>query len=220
MRSQATAKETRIYLIRHAEPALPDSRRRFIGQSNLPLSVSGERRAELLADQLKVIRFEALYSSDLQRCLSTADALSTKIGLPIRHESGLREMHLGLWEGLTSEEVSQLYPEEHASWEVDLTGYRVPGGESFRDLQRRVLPVFLRIAGADSGNILMVSHKGVNRVLLCHFLGLPLKELFAIRQDFCCVNVIRILALPHCHPQVSVEAQNQQSLSCSLPAPA
>jgi alpha-ribazole phosphatase len=207
---QAVAKDTRIYLVRHGEPALPDGRKRFVGQSDPPLSPSGARQAHLLADSLKTICFDALYSSDLQRCLSTADILSRKTGLSIQHRSGLREIDLGLWEGLCFEEVGQLYPEEHARREADLVGYRIPGGESFSDLQKRVVPAFFRAVDESSGSILLVSHKGVNRVLLCHFLGLPLTELFSISQDYCCVNIIRSSVLPDGSRKVSVEAQNRR----------
>lgn len=207
---QAIAKDTRVYLIRHGEPALPDRRKRFVGQSDPPLSPSGARQAHLLADSLKTICFDALCSSDLRRCLSTADIFSHETGLSIQHQSDLREIDLGLWEGLCFEEVRQLYPEEHARRESDLVGYRIPGGESFYDLRERAVPVFFRIIDDNSGNILLVSHKGVNRVLLCHFLGLPLTELFSISQDYCCVNIIRASVLPDGSRQISVEAQNRR----------
>jgi probable phosphoglycerate mutase len=73
---------------------------------------------------------------------------------------------------------------------LDFGGYRPPEGESFRDLQKRVLPVFKEIVSAARGNVLIVAHAGVNRVVLCHVLGMPINHLFRIAQDYGCLNVI------------------------------
>ena len=116
--------------------------------------------------------------------------------MSVRREAQLREIDVGRWDGLAFEEVVRLYPREHVERERDLIGYPFPGGESFRDLQKRVVPAFLRIVDGADGNILVVGHKGVNRVLLAHVLGLPLRELFSIRQQHCGVNIIRASVLP------------------------
>ena len=109
----------------------------------------------------------------------------------IRPDRRLREIDTGLWEGLTLEEAQRLYPREQAERERDLVGYPFPGGESFRQLQRRVVTAFMEILDEDGGNVLVVAHRGANRALLCHLLGLPLEELFSIEQDYCCVNLIK-----------------------------
>lgn len=54
----------------------------------------------------------------------------------------------------------------------------------------RVIPLFEQIVGSASGNLLIIGHSGVNKVILCHILGMPLEHLFRIRQDYCCLNVI------------------------------
>jgi len=154
---------------------------------------------------LRQVRFDAIYSSDLQRCLMTAEIISGETGLTVRKEPRLREIDVGMWEGLTSEEAGQRYPTEHAERERDLIGYRFPGGESFRDLHGRVVPAFFRIVDESAGNILVVGHKGVNRVLLAHYLGLPLEELFSIAQDYCCVSIIRASVLPNGGRQTVVD---------------
>jgi broad specificity phosphatase PhoE len=134
----------------------------------------------------------------------TAEIIVKRISAPtgpagsqeIRLDRRLREIDTGLWEGLTLEEAQRLYPREHAERERDLVGYPFPGGESFRLLQRRVVTAFLDILDEDGGNVLVVGHRGANRVLLCHLLGLPLERLFSIEQDYCCVNLIEASPLP------------------------
>jgi probable phosphoglycerate mutase len=193
---QATTKEVSVYLVRHAEAATTAAGRCFVGQSDLLLSASGMNQAHLLADHLRHLYFHAVYSSDLERCLMTAEIISAGRGLSVRREAQLREIDVGRWDGLAFEEIVRFYPREHAEREHDLVGCPFPGGESFRDLQRRVVPAFLRIVDGADGNTLVVAHKGVNRVLLAHVLGLPLRELFSIMQQHCCVNIITASLLP------------------------
>jgi alpha-ribazole phosphatase len=170
---------------------LPDNRKRFLGHSDLPLSKEGIGQAHRLADRLRQITFTAAYSSDLQRSRRTAEIIVAESGLPVQTEVHLREIDAGRWEGLSSEEVKERYPKEYAERERDPIGFRFPGGESYRDLNHEVVPVFLRMLDSAAGDVLVVAHKGVNRVLLSHFMGLPLEELFSIPQDYGCVNLLR-----------------------------
>lgn len=96
----------------------------------------------------------------------------------------LREIDAGRWEWLTAEEAAARFPADYKERERDLVGFRFPGGESFRDLRERVVPAFVDIVDRGGANILIVAHLGVNRVLLCEFLGLPLEELFSIKQAY------------------------------------
>lgn len=176
--------------MRHAEPLVSNGQRRFIGHSDPALSPAGADRASRLAERLHPLGLDAVYSSDLRRCLATAEIIAREaIPAPsaavsrVRVDPRLREIDTGLWEALTFEEAKRLYPREHAERERDLTGYRFPGGESFRDLRDRVVPAFWDIAGEGAAKVLIVAHRGVNRVLLGEFLGLPLERLFSIRQD-------------------------------------
>jgi broad specificity phosphatase PhoE len=137
--------------------------------------------------------------------LETAVAVVGKEGGPrLQPDRRLREIDTGLWQGLTFEEARQRYPREYAERERDLVDYRFPGGESFRELQQRVVPAFLDIVDKDGGNVLVVAHRGTNRVLLCHLLDLPLEELFSLEQGYCCVNLIRVSTLPDGSRKVDV----------------
>ncbi len=149
------------------------------------------KQARLVADRLREIRFDTVHSSDLQRCLSTAEIIAGPGGPRPRPDSRLREIDTGLWQGFTFEEAASQYPREYAEREHDLVGYHFPGGESFRDLRERAVQAFLEIVEESCGNALVVAHRGVNRVLLCEVLGLPLEELFSIGQDYGAVTLIR-----------------------------
>lgn len=127
-------------------------------------------------------------------------------GLQVQPDIHLREIDTGRWEGLSSEEAKERYPEKYAERERDLVGYRFPGGESYRDLSEEVIPVFERILDAATGDILVVAHKGVNRVILAHCLDLPLGELFSIPQDYGRVSLIRASVGPDGNRRFEVTA--------------
>jgi alpha-ribazole phosphatase len=214
--------QTLVYLVRHTEPELPDHRKRFVGWIDPPLSPTGIGQAHAVADRLRAVRFDSIWSSDLRRSVATADIIIADLAraarqeraatrepaaqferrLPpgagsepvpqVRVDAGLREINAGLWEGLSFEEAAARYPEEAAERERDPVGFRFPAGESFRDLRDRVLPAFSKIVGEDGGAMLVVSHLGVIRVLLCEFLYLPLEKLFSIGQAYGHVNLIAV----------------------------
>lgn len=201
--------------MRHAEPLLPDRSKRFVGRSDPPLSAAGFEQARRLAGRLRHVRFDAVYSSDLRRALVTAEIIAeaqTGGGEAPRvvRDPRLREIDAGLWEWLTFEEAAARYPQAHAEREGDLIGYRFPGGESYRDLRERVLPAFWEIAALGGADVLIIGHLGVNRVVLCECLGLPLEEAFSIRQDYACVNVVRVEGPAGGAPWIAVLAVNAE----------
>ncbi|MBN1629703.1 MAG: histidine phosphatase family protein [Thermoleophilia bacterium] len=179
---------------------MPDDRRRFVGQADVPLTDLGLDQARRLAERLRDIDFDAAYSSDLRRCVTTTALITEAAGLPLLAESGLRfrtdrrlrEIDAGAWEMLSFETVARMFPAEHARRERDLVRYRFPGGESFVQLQQRAVAAFHDIVARGGSNILVVAHRGVNRVLLCHLLGRPLEDLFSVSQGYGCVNLIKV----------------------------
>ncbi|MDR3566434.1 MAG: histidine phosphatase family protein [Syntrophobacteraceae bacterium] len=183
-----------IYLARHGAIKSPQEAKRYIGHTDLPLTAEGLRQARELAEKLRPTRLSAIFSSDLGRSFETAKIVASLHGLSPTALPGFREVALGDWEGLSFEAVRSRYPEEYEKRGLDIVTYRPPGGESFLDCARRVLPTFYDAVYSTPGDILIVAHAGVNRLLLCHVLGKPLSELFDIEQDYCCLNRIGLTA--------------------------
>ena len=73
---------------------------------------------------------------------------------------------------------------------MQIADFRPPGGESFLDLQQRVVPVFEKAVDNAGRNILIVAHAGVNRMILCHLLDIPPGNLFRLSQDWGAMNLI------------------------------
>jgi alpha-ribazole phosphatase len=110
-------------------------------------------------------------------------------------EPSLRELNIGIWEGMTWDGIQREWPLEWEARLADIVGYRVPGGENLLDLNARIMPVIDRIVKSHPGeNVLVVAHGGANRVILLNAIGAPLSALFNIEQNYCCYNIIDYFA--------------------------
>jgi probable phosphoglycerate mutase len=180
-----------IYLVRHGRIQNAGEQRRYIGQMDIPLDADGVRQAENLRDRLARAGIGRIYCCDLQRSLATAQILAVHSGCAVSVRAGLREINLGEWEGLSFSEVIRRFPGQFEARGRDIAYYQTPGGESFADCSQRVLNVFQEIVADLSDPVIIVGHAGVNRLILCHLLGMPIANLFRIAQDYACINVIQ-----------------------------
>ena len=172
----------RVYLIRHGRVDQGD-RPIMLGQTDLALSDQGRDQIAALAAGLAGADIKAIYASPLLRCRQSAEILAQAWGLTVRIEPDWREIDLGDWDGLPHELIRERFPDEYAARGRDLADYRPPGGESFRDLADRVTAAFARLTKNLTGSIALVGHAGVQRVLLCHILGLPLQNQFRLVME-------------------------------------
>ncbi|WP_373501011.1 histidine phosphatase family protein [Desulfococcus sp.] len=171
-----------IYLLRHGEiDTGPD--RRFIGWTDLPLNETGRRQAREWRDAFKGVPWKGLFCSDLARSRETAGIIAGA-SAPFHILEALREISLGSWEGAGMADIRARFPEEWAARGEALDTFRPPGGESFADLEGRVMPAFMKLSEFPVGPLLVVGHAGVNRVILCNLLGIPLTHLFRLEQDY------------------------------------
>ena len=183
-----------IFLLRHGHVefsgAESGSPKRFHGQTDTPLSHTGREQARVWHSELAEKKVTGIYASDLVRCAETARIIAGKESVEVQLLPALREINLGKLEGLSMDFVRTRFPEEWKKRGNDLLHYRPEGGESFADLEKRVLPAFETIAGKHEGNTLIVAHAGVNRMILCRILGIPISNLFRIGQSYGCLNIL------------------------------
>jgi probable phosphoglycerate mutase len=156
---------------------------------DIPLSQEGWVQAENLRQYFRGIDLN-VYCSDLLRTRQTAEHIisGTARKAILRHE--LREISLGQWEGKLIADIRRLHPEEYRRRGENIAQYRPPGGESFEDCNARVVDAFHDIIETSVKDVLIISHAGVNRLLLCHILGLPVANLLRIAQDYGCINIV------------------------------
>ena len=165
-----------FYFIRHGETEW-NAAGRLCGRADVPLSDAGLRQAQLLARRLKPIPFVALYSSPLRRALETADILGRAIGREAVADPRLVELSYGAWEGRTYEESKRANSDVYRAWELDPGSVAPPQGESGAQLIERVKPFLADVTLRHSrGNVAVVCHRTVCRLLSCHIMGVPLKE--------------------------------------------
>jgi alpha-ribazole phosphatase len=181
---------TRIHLIRHGQVE-GHSQPRYNGQTDVALTDLGIEQYHRLKERLADAPISACYTSDLTRCVTGADIICGQFGIDPVRRSELRELNIGVWEGLTWQEIQANWPEEWQARLADLVNYRVPQGENLLDVQGRVMPVVREIVERHKGQeVLVVGHGGVNRIVLLNAIGATLAGMFNIEQNYGCHNII------------------------------
>ena len=178
-----------VHLLRHGE-IIQSHPRRFVGRQDLPLTDRGREQMSRLADYLATRSIARVLCSPLTRCRESAGILCSRLGGAPELAPDFCEISLGDWEGLSVDEVRDRFPGCFEARGLDLAGFRPSGGESFHDLLHRTWPVFETLAKAADDGMAIVAHAGVNRVLLCRILGMPLENLFRLEQDYGCLNIV------------------------------
>ncbi len=178
-----------LYLVRHGA-IISVAGNAFIGQIEAPLSEEGIEQAWALRNWLKPVSFSRIISSDLSRSVRTSKIIAGRRTSPVEPVRGLREINLGDWEGFSFEEIRKKFPEAYAARGRDMEHWRPPGGESFADCRQRVIATLQEILVSSQGQVLMVGHAGINRLILCSALEIPVRNLHSIGQDYGCVNII------------------------------
>ena len=178
-----------LYLVRHGA-IISVAGKAFIGQTEAPLSDEGVEQAWALRKWLEPVRFTRMVSSDLSRSLRTAKIIAGPRTCALEALPALREINLGDWDGFRFQEIRERFPEEYAARGRDMENWRPPRGESFADCRVRVASALDAILAASEGNVLLAGHAGVNRLILCSILGIPIRNLHSIGQDYGCVNIL------------------------------
>jgi broad specificity phosphatase PhoE len=161
-----------FFLIRHGE-SVYNAEGRIQGQSDVPLSALGLRQAAAIADALAHEQIEAIYSSPLSRAMQTAEPLAAKLGLEVRQDDRLKEIHAGIFQGLLWAEIEARFPGAAGPWREQDADFTIPGGESRRALMVRGLAAFEAIRAAPFRRVAVVAHGGILAAALKALLAIP-----------------------------------------------
>lgn len=176
-----------LMLVRHGETAF-NVEGIFRGRADVALNERGEQQASSLAQYLETRRVDAVYSSPLKRALRTAEVIATRPGLRPHLAPELIDLDCGEWQGLSRQEVEERYGDLYAQWEETPHLLRLPGGESLQEVRARALEFVRGVAMGNEGHFVFVSHRVVNKVLICGLLGLDDSHFWNIRLDVCGVT--------------------------------
>ncbi len=152
---------TRIIAIRHGETAW-NVDTRVQGQLDIGLNPHGQWQALRLAEALADEAIDAIYSSDLQRALHTAQAIARRQQRHVQTHTGLRERGFGTFEGKTHAEIAAQWPDQSRLWHLRAPDWAPPGGESLLVMRQRVSQTLDELARAHLGQqIVLLAHGGV-----------------------------------------------------------
>jgi len=189
----AAESRKKILLLRHGAIETGGAEKRLVGQSDLPLSDAGRQQVRHWKSHLSAMASLTIITSDLERCQETARIIAAR-EQSIETVAAWREIDLGQWDGRRVAEIKRRWPDAYRQRGQDMAGFRPPGGESFLDLQRRVVPAFEAALQRPEKTLLIVTHAGVIRMLLCHILGMPVENLFRIALGHAALNLIDLMA--------------------------
>lgn len=181
---------TVFHLLRHGEHNVQGR----ICAGRMPgvvLSAHGRAEAEAAARKLAGLGIAAIYASPMERTRETAEIVGSRLSLPVTILDDLAELDFGEWTGLTFDEVRKhpRWPE----WATHRSLSCIPGGETMRQVQRRVVEAIMEMRQQHpSDSVVVVSHGDVIRAALVFALGMPLDFYARIEVATASLSTMRI----------------------------
>jgi broad specificity phosphatase PhoE len=169
--------KTTIYITRHGQTQW-NLEGRMQGHQDSPLTELGIRQATWLRDALHAIEFDGIYASSSPRAKKTAEIIRDQRSCEVIGCDDLREIAMGKWEGMIGKEIQQSHPLAYdAFWQTPHLYTPENGGESFYDLQKRVIPFIDALISENEGKtILIAAHAGTVKTIMGYFEDRPLAD--------------------------------------------
>ena len=178
----------RIYLVRHGETE-GNKEGVFRGRRDFPLNGTGKAQAAKTGEYFTGRDISRIYSSPLSRAFETAEPISAAAGRPAEVMKEFTDMSFGVWEGLTIDEARTLLPREYETWQQTPAKFRIEGGESLAAVRRRIVNGLSAALSDGQGDIVIVTHRVVCKVLTLFLLGVPNSLFWTIRCDPCSITL-------------------------------
>jgi broad specificity phosphatase PhoE len=182
-----------FYLVRHGETAW-NAEGRLCGRTDIELNDAGRRQAERLGERLRALPPSAIYTSPLRRTVETAAIIARGTGVPPVIDARLVELNYGEWEGRTFADVKSQDAGLYGRWDRDPARVAPPEGESGLEAIARVAPFLDEVRARHAGeheHVIVVTHKTICRLALCHALGLdPAEYRRRLSMENAALNII------------------------------
>lgn len=178
-----------VFIVRHCQPQFHERTGICLGKKDISLSVNGRMGAKVLADYLSDKMINHVFSSPLKRAQETT-LIITDDRFNIRND--FSELDMGIWDGLSFDEIRQKYPKEYEERGNDLENYIVQGGESMRMCKLRTMRELHRTINETDGNLLIVTHAGVIRTIISSVAKISIKETFEYKIGYGSITLINI----------------------------
>ena len=182
---------TSIYLVRHGQTAW-NKEEVFRGRTDIPLNETGLKEAAMAADYFRPLQLDAIYSSPLARAWQTAREIAKHHTLQVQPLAGLIDMSFGSWEGRPLKEVRENDQERYRLWAEEPHRVKFPGGETLEQVRARAMAALESVIEKHpEKTVILVSHRVINKVLLCAVLGLDNSHFWQLAQDTTAINLIK-----------------------------
>jgi alpha-ribazole phosphatase len=180
----------RLYLVRHGQTDL-NKARCYQGHLDASLDETGIQQARNLSLRLSSEQIDKIYTSPLIRAQETAKIIRNGRNIELSSSADLVEMSFGQFEGKKYEEIIKIYPD----WDPSVFDFTFADGESLDSLAARMKSFtdFL-ITGCIDSNVLVVSHSGCLRVLLCLLMGIDVNKWWQFKIDLASLTIVENFA--------------------------
>jgi probable phosphoglycerate mutase len=163
-----------LYFLRHGETTYSQTGS-YCGILDPELTDAGSEMAQAFAEAYQSVLWTAIYVSPMKRTIATAQPLGKAIGREMELRDGLKEINYGTWEDRNPEWVKQHHLDDYIKWMAEPAWNPPTGGETAVEVASRAALVISEIQSKyGEGNVLVVSHKGTIRIILCSLLGIDL----------------------------------------------
>jgi probable phosphoglycerate mutase len=159
-----------LVFVRHGETE-SNAEQRYIGHLDSPLSERGIEQVAAVAARLGEEGVNTIYTSDLGRAATTAEAIAEACGVHLVTDTRLRERHAGVFQGLRISEARTRFPDYFAETEEPTPSTAIPEGESALQVEARFIPFLEEVCQRHAGQfVVLVTHGGLIRTVLWHLL--------------------------------------------------
>lgn len=184
-----------IYLVRHGEMDVGTDEKLCVGKTDMPLAEGAYERAVTLGKWLRknIDGDPVIASSQLARAFDTALAIAECFGTNaggVAVDEGFSEVDTGAWGGKSFSVIRREYPDDYEDHGKSLGYYRFPDGESVAESGARFERALKRLMKTTNGDIIVVSHSGPIRAMLCRMLGMSADDFMKLPAPTLGVTII------------------------------
>ncbi len=176
-----------LYLVRHGQTN-SNSQGRYIGAFEDELSLYGVSEIEKSKKLIGAVCFDKIFSSERSRAIESAKILVDK---EIFCDGRLNERDFGIFENMTYKEICDKYPMDQKSWEENWIYYKIPKGESVKEVYERTVSFMKMLEKENYENCLVVSHGGIIRLIYCYILGGDLNNFWKFTSKNGSISIVR-----------------------------
>lgn len=180
----------KVFLIRHAEKERGDYYNPHLRHQDEPISARGRQQAEELCSYFDGKAVSSIYISGYQRTRETAAPLAERMGLEPITDERLNEIDNGVLDSLRDEEVQARFPDVWQAFQDKSADFRFPGGETGVEARDRAASLLEEKRQENVGDVVIICHEGLIRILMCYFMGLPVYDRWNFHVDFCGITEV------------------------------